>query len=184
MNASEYMVHWRTKEIWNNLKLAYHQARFRTCAALAEGLRLIDVGCALGHSTRWLSSMKPDAEWHGLDFDADAVRDAKVLFPKLRFHYSPTVVEFASAFEKAFDSVVCSEVIEHVPDDAEFVRSLKRIARRRVVLTTPVRQVNDPGHLRLYNDADLRALCAPERCDITRDKMFYYVAIHIAETDA
>jgi len=184
MNASEYMVHWRKKKIWNNLKLHYHQSRFRKCAELAVGKRIVDVGCALGHSTEWLRKMKPGAKWHGLDFDKAAVRDARKLFPNLRFSYSPTIIDFANFFEKGFDSVVCSEVIEHVEDDAEFVHHLKRVARRRVVLTTPVKYVNDPGHLRLYSEADLRGLCAPERCEITRDKMFYYVLIHIAETDA
>ena len=184
MSASEYLTkHWTKNKVWRNLKTPRHQERFRMCANLTIGEQVIDVGCALGHSTAWLRKKNPSVHWSGLDFDEATISAAKILFPKIAFYYAPSIKAFADENERAFDSVVCSEVIEHVADDAEFVHRLKRIARHRVILTTPGRAVNDPGHLRLYDEAMLRELCAPDPCEIMRGKIhpfFFYVVINLS----
>ena len=177
MNASEYMEHWRRKRVWKRLDVPVHQARLKKCAALARGETFIDVGCALGHSTAHLAKFRPGV-WAGMDFDEAAILEARGLFSNLEFIYSPDYA-MAEAAGRQFDSVVCSEVIEHVPDEAGFVRGLVGLARQRIVLTTPNRYIEDPGHLRLYSERSLARLLAGLKFRIERAGRFFYVVIVI-----
>jgi 2-polyprenyl-3-methyl-5-hydroxy-6-metoxy-1,4-benzoquinol methylase len=151
MNATEYMKHWQGKQVWKNLVLPKHQNRLRKCAEFAIGESFIDVGCACGHSTDHMARLgAAGKKWTGMDFDAGAIDEARNLFPDIEFIYSPDYEMAAAAGGRTFDTVICSEVIEHVADESGFIRGLASLATRRIVLTTPNVAVNDPGHLRLY----------------------------------
>ena len=59
------------------------------------------------------------------------------------------------------DLAVAVDVIEHVEDDAAFLAHLRRVARRRVFITTPnwnVSRCRNPYHIREYTPAELREL--------------------------
>ena len=57
-----------------------------------------------------------------------------------------------------FERIIIADVIEHVENDKELVRELKRVTKMRIILTTPTRKVNDPGHLRVYTKEMLESL--------------------------
>ena len=78
-----------------------------------------------------------------------------------------------------FDGVVCSEVIEHVEKDQELVNGLIAITKKVLVITTPDREVNDPGHLRVYDKGMLEALFCGQRFKIHRIKPFFYVVVRM-----
>ena len=185
MNAKEYIdKHWRPNKVWNNLLAEKHQVRLRRCADLClgnkaepEASEFIDVGCAFGHSTDHMARFRP-AAWAGMDFDEGAVLEARRVFPQYPFFYAPDHGMIEAARGRTFDSVVCSEVIEHVEDDAGFVRGLIPLARRRVVITTPNRKVNDPGHLRAYTrEALAKLLEGTGRVRIFSEGRFFYAVI-------
>lgn len=178
MNATEYMVHWSTKKVWNNLLSAKHQARLRRCAELTFGGEVVDVGCAYGHSTDHMAHFRP-AKWAGMDFDEGAVGEARKLFPQYEFFFSGDYDMFAATSGRTFDSVVCSEVIEHVPEDALFIQGLVKLARRRIVVTTPNVRVKDPGHLRCHTTESLNKLFAGHRFRILSEGRFFYVVIDL-----
>jgi 2-polyprenyl-3-methyl-5-hydroxy-6-metoxy-1,4-benzoquinol methylase len=109
------------------------------------GASVLDVGCEPGY---------------GLDILARSARDVwgQDIDPRLagpRIHIR-TLESFST---NSFDVVVSVDVIEHVQDDLGFVTQLARIARQRVMMTTPnwtagrctwqfhVREYT-PGHLR------------------------------------
>lgn len=118
------------------------------------GRTFVDVGCALGHSTDILRRFCP-GEWTGIDYDADTLVSAAALWPDMAFMPMP-----GRDSGGTWDGVVCSEVIEHVPDDRSFVADLWRIVAPggRLAVTTPRIPVVDPGHLRLYTEAALVCL--------------------------
>lgn len=64
--------------------------------------------------------------------------------------------------DNAFDLVICSEVLEHVPDDEQALRSLLRVARKDVLLSVPAhlylwtQSDTTLGHRRRYSRADVK----------------------------
>lgn len=159
MDAETYIAtHWRPNGVWNNLVRPKHQLRFDLIAGrLPAGLDCYaDVGCAMGHSTAELRR-RVGGRWVGIDMSETAIAGAREEFPDAEFRFVPSL----RLCDDVFPGVVCSEVIEHVPDDEHFAEQLMRIAGRALVVTTPSRIVNDPGHLRVYDEPRLRALFGP-----------------------
>jgi SAM-dependent methyltransferase len=77
--------------------------------------------------------------------------------------------------DNSFDCVLCSEVLEHVPDVAAAAREIARVARHEIVIGVPYRQdtrvgqttclhcgrVNPPyGHINRFDENTLRQLFA------------------------
>lgn len=179
MDAETYITtHWIPRRVWTHLAWPRHQDRLRRCAeALPAQGRLLDVGCACGHSTEIMRSFRPNALWSGADFSKTAITQAKALFPDLSFYYMLSARHLGAMF-KPFDGVVCSEVLEHMPDDAALAEALLGITAGTLVVTTPWTRVSDPGHLRVYKDKDLLGLFArpgnPGTIRLERvDKFFY-----------
>jgi len=176
MDADQYMKHWEGKKVWTHLAWPKHQRRFKICASFLEGKNFIDIGCAYGHSTAWLRKFR-QGNWAGLDFSKKAIDKANQLFgdKNFKFYYSADYNLLPICGQ--FDSVVCSEVIEHVEKDQEFVDGLIKITKKILVITTPDRMVFDPGHLRLYNEQSLAKLFDGHNFKIHRIKPFYYVVV-------
>jgi 2-polyprenyl-3-methyl-5-hydroxy-6-metoxy-1,4-benzoquinol methylase len=164
-SADEYIHdHWLKNQIWTHLDAPKHQHRLRRCADLISigASSVVDIGCACGHSTSIMKKFAPNHQWFGIDFSKIAIETADATFKEIIFLYYPTIEEI----ELQFDCVICSEVIEHVPDPVLFLSNLLRISDNKVILTTPNHFVNDPGHVRLYTEKtfaeDLAAAGAKE----------------------
>jgi len=150
MDAEVYMMeHWIKHKVWRNLTREKHQERFRTICSFLEGKTFIDVGCACGHSMIHMKKLCP-GYWSGMDFSKQAMKQARTFFPAYRFYYARDFDLLRATRRKRFDSVVCSEVIEHVEDDQALFNGLLSITKKVLVITTPNRKVIDPGHLRIY----------------------------------
>lgn len=176
LTAPEYLAGWRERQTWTHLLNKKHQRRLKWCADQCVGDSFADVGCALGHSTDILKKFHP-GPWTGVEFSDEAIVDARKLFPAIEFAYAPEVPLLPAAGK--WDSVVCSEVIEHVHDPSALLNSLLSIANRRIIITTPSVEVNDPGHVRLYNDVSLSEQFQGLHYTAVNDKLFYKVVIEI-----
>ena len=178
MTASEYIQKWRKNKVWTHLEWPKHQERLRWCAEQCVGQTFADLGCALGHSTDIMRRFMA-GDWTGIDFDAGAIKDAARLFPDITFKFVERPDLLGTLGQ--FDSVVCSEVIEHVKDAPAFLAEVVKLARRRVALTTPHIDAHDPGHVRIYDDKTIAALLDGYEARIEKDKAFYKVSIRVGE---
>lgn len=175
MEAKDYLKnHWIENKIWTHLKWPKHQVRLRTCVSYLEGEKFIDIGCGLGHSTHHMKNFLP-GNWSGLEFMPEATEKAKELFPEITFYYSKDF-NFLSVCGQ-FDGVVCSEVIEHVEHDRELIEGLMNITKKVLVITTPNKRINDPGHLRVYTEEILSKLFIGYNFDIINKGTFFYVVV-------
>ena len=184
MKAEEYLEeHWIKNKVYDHLKWKKHQVRLETCANLCIGERFADVGCGLGHSTNIMKNFV-GGSWTGIEFCGYAVKRARKLFPDIEFIYvwesyvdQLPFVDIKSK-DLRFDSIVCSEVIEHVEKDREFVEALVRMTKKKVILTTPNKKVSDPGHLRVYTEKSLCELVEGlGRSVLWNGEQFFYMEI-------
>jgi 2-polyprenyl-3-methyl-5-hydroxy-6-metoxy-1,4-benzoquinol methylase len=178
MNAAEYLAIWRKHKVWNKYRTASHRQRFKKISSLLTGLTFLDVGCALGHSTHLLASLwEGEGRWAGMDFAGDAILEARWLFPQYDFYYSPDYAMTEAVSHRQFDTVVCSEVIEHVEPDRLFVEELMKLVGQRLVMTTPCQAVKATGHLRCYNRKTLNRLFRGIDYTVEEEDRFFYITI-------
>lgn len=175
MRAKDYLEnHWIKNKIWTHLEWPKHQNRLKTCASYLEGKSFIDIGCGLGHSTHHMKKFLP-GNWSGLEFMQEVIKEAEKLFPEITFYYAKDF-NFLPVCGQ-FDGVVCSEVIEHVKNDKGLIKSLLEITKRVLIITTPCVKVDDPGHLRLYNEKTLEKLFNGLNFKINKIYPFFYIVI-------
>lgn len=107
---------------------------------------VIDVGCGRGYFVEKLIERFPDKKIYGAD-----------LLPPLdipQLHYLQTNIEKIPLSDKSVDVVVCSHVLEHVQDFDKAVEELKRIARKKIIITVPKQRYyyyTLDLHLRFFN---------------------------------
>jgi SAM-dependent methyltransferase len=97
--------------------------------------RVLDAGCGEGHVTAWLADALPASDITGVDGRADALVAFRSRNPGL-----PAVeadlrqLPFPNA---SFELVMCTEVLEHIPDPRQALRELSRVCAGHVLLTVP-----------------------------------------------
>ena len=101
-------------------------------------LRILDVGCGRG----WLTNLAiAYGSVEGVEPVSGVIAHAKTLFPHIRFTAGTPETILARKDFQPFDVVLCSEVIEHVPNPGKpiFVRQLSQLLASdgHLILTTP-----------------------------------------------
>jgi SAM-dependent methyltransferase len=145
---------------------------------ITPGNRILDIGCGEGrHTVRGCQT--PGTVCIGGDFEFDNLLTTK---GKLEFHerlndlacrdwalsaMDVTAMPFA---DNSFDAVICSEVLEHIPDDEKAVSELIRILKPGKILAVSVPrawpewicwQLSDEyhnanmGHVRIYSKKEM-----------------------------
>lgn len=90
---------------------------------------VIDVGCGRGYFVEKLLTQFPNKRIIGVD-----------LLPSLSIkglEYYQTNIEHMPLADKSVDVVVCSHVLEHVQDLEQVVKELKRIGKKKIIITVP-----------------------------------------------
>lgn len=179
MTAEEYIYeHWVPNKVWTHLEWPKHQKRLKICAEQMKGYDFADIGCACGHSTEIMNHYKKGS-WTGIDGSVTAIKKATEWFPDKSFHYVDGF-NYRGAIGRKFDSVVCSEVIEHIKNEKALLMGLLNVANFNIVITTPNKKVSDPGHCKVYDhDSILKLLndCNVKKFKIRSIDTFWYIVI-------
>jgi len=155
-----------------------HEARYAWAAERCAGLRVLD--CASGNAYGARALLQAGAgRVVALDMAAEAVIEAKAMHaaPRLGIGLADaTRLPFA---DRAFDLYVSFETVEHVADDAGYVREARRVVAPggTFVCSTPNRALTNPGisigdkpfnpfHLREYTRGEIEALLRPAFAEI------------------
>ncbi len=127
---------------------------------------ILEVGCAFGVLLNNIADRLDIKKRIGVDISGKSIAVAKELFPDCDF-FQGTFDEFIDVKLKGpgnekFDLVILSDIIEHVPDDLGFLKSVKNYASH-VLLNLPLEKSfstrnrqygeQDPsGHLKCYDE--------------------------------
>ena len=69
-----------------------------------------------------------------------------------------------SAPDKSFDVVTMLEVMEHIPDTESVVKNAIRLARNYVIVSVPSKPDDNPEHIHLFSNEDLKSLFLNNGC--------------------
>ena len=124
---------------------------------------ILEIGCALGILLNKMADSLSIKERTGVDISTENIKIAKQLFPECTF-FQGTIENT----KKKFDLVILSDIVEHIPDDLDFMKKVSKISNY-VLFNLPLEKsfmnknrkygVDDPsGHLRKYNKYDAAKL--------------------------
>ena len=92
---------------------------------------VIDVGCGLGSYGR--SLFAEGYAWMGAEIDAtDCAELARLGLPHR--HVDGQTLPFA---DSAFDAALCLEVLEHIDEPRAFLREIRRVAPKQLIVSVP-----------------------------------------------
>lgn len=94
--------------------------------------RILDVGCGNGYLLQRLADVT-DAELHGLDYNKPSL--PQELQGRVQLHEGS--INHLPFEDRTFDVVVCSHVLEHLPDPWRAVSELTRVASKQLQVVVP-----------------------------------------------
>lgn len=101
-------------------------------------LSVLDVGCGDGYLLTRLKNRPHIEAVFASDISLNRIKKAKVNTHGVIFLQSD--VSFLPFKNNCFDLVICSEVLEHVPDWQKALHELIRVAKKNVIVTVPNQQ--------------------------------------------
>lgn len=108
-----------------------------------KGLTLAEIGCGL---SPFLSKVEENFDLvFGFDFSMKTLKTAQELYPNVLYGY--VNANNLKELDSKFEVVVASEIIEHLKDPDRFVKELEGITSRRLIISTPILEFEDPEHL-------------------------------------
>lgn len=140
---------------------------------LKPNQQILDIGCGAGTVDFFLASIGYNVL--GVDISENALSMANInanlfrLENKVKFK----LCKFPDESPRGkFDFIICSEVMEHLPDDRKALHSINKLLKRggMVLITTPssnslleklglMKEYNKKvGHLRMYSESDWKKL--------------------------
>jgi SAM-dependent methyltransferase len=136
--------------------------------------RVLEVGCGEGMVMRYLHERCPGMRLDGLEADPGALAAARARNPgSLVLQGDACALGIRS---RAYDLVLCLEVLEHLPEPGRALAEIRRVARRGCILSVPhepffrvgsllrgknVARLGDPpDHLQHWGRRQFEAFCA------------------------
>jgi SAM-dependent methyltransferase len=173
--ASEYLE----RTAWTELRLE----AVRSLVEPAAGDRVLDLGCAAGAISHYLSSL--GCETVGVDAEPLAVEKARELFPELAFQLANVA---RLPFEDAsFDKAVAADLVEHLDDETfrTMLAETRRVLRPEGTLSLytpnprhPIERLKardlilaqNPTHIGLRDAATLEAMLREAGFEVDRSE--------------
>ncbi len=92
--------------------------------------RVLDIGCFDGYLLQRLMDATPFSSGAGIGISEYGIRLARSLVSAPNLTFAQGMAECLPFDDESFDKIICSEIIEHVPDDVAAMREIYRVCRR------------------------------------------------------
>lgn len=110
---------------------------------------ILDLGCGPGQFAEFIAARLPAVQYTGLDFSSVAISRARQRCPNFLFERRELPTNNFDGLP-SFDTVVCTEVLEHVENDREILAALP--VGTTIVASVP--NYDSFGHIRLFRNED------------------------------
>jgi len=150
-----------TSTIWDAGN-RYKRWLIKNMAGELKGRRALDIGCGVGDVLFDLAMA--GAEAYGIDYSSNSIKFAGDYLKSKNLKATLKVGDAQNLpfGENFFDVVICSEVLEHIPDDSRAVKEMRRVLKKYgiAIITAPSggKAVKEWGHIRHYSDEKMRKL--------------------------
>jgi ubiquinone/menaquinone biosynthesis C-methylase UbiE len=132
LSAAEYKsIYERMPRIQNETDNSI--ACLEAILSTIKGNNVLDMGCGTGYVVDWLAARNPELTLTGADFiieDGTAARSPNITFTE-------AMIEALPFEDGAFDTIVCTHVLEHILDFGKALSELRRVAAKRVIIIVP-----------------------------------------------
>lgn len=138
------------------------RSRIRWIESHLMGPRILDVGCGTGVICHIASHKEDVTEVHGVDLQEDMLVEALGNVKSDKVHLHSCFAEDIPFGDGYFDTVVMTEVLEHVFDEKQAVAEAARVLKAggRIIVTVPFWGDLSRAHLRRFNEGSLKSLLA------------------------
>ena len=120
-----------------------------------EKLKILDYGCGVGTIDFYLAHLGHSIT--GIDISPKAIRVCKSSAKEIGVASNTTFKLISQRLDNEYDLIICSELIEHVPDDIKLLEKLTILLKKggKLLISTPT--VDAPLYkLNLAKDFDIR----------------------------
>lgn len=122
------------------------QEKYKELAGTGE--RIIELGCGL---SPFLSKADFKERW-GLDYSEKTIETAKGMYPNINYIVGDATK--TPLKDNYFDVVLGGEIIEHLEKPEELIKEMLRIAKHKVIISTPILEFRDPEHIWQFYEED------------------------------
>ena len=147
---------------------------------------ILDIGCGAGTISLYLANQ--GANIIGIDISRKAIdsckKSAKALKLKDRTQFICNTIEQIK-FRRKFDLIICSEIIEHIPNDKAFLKRVYKLLKNNGLLILSTPSINAPlykiglaqnfdkrvGHIRRYSKKQISDLVKKSGFTIEKVKL-------------
>ena len=145
--------------------LAYYGPQHRHCTEITVNLvrdlrpsSFADVGCGDGATLRAIGDALGIDKLAGFDISPSAIEEARRRLPSAVFEVCDFIADPPPGM---WDVVLCSQVVEHIPDDLAFLAALRSITARYCIVETMQGRMRQSetliGHIRNYSRVELES---------------------------
>ena len=158
---------------------------------------VLDAGCGEGFVIRYLVCRDQSLRVTGVDLQPEAIQYAKE-YVSGPVTFQVEDLQDLSFPDNSFDTVVCSQVLEHLDDAESAIAELKRVARKYVIISVPnepyfkwinniaqaTRLCMDPGHVNFWSHTDFQNIIRTHfrRAQFFRKHIIYQFAVASVES--
>jgi len=134
---------------------------------------ILDVGCGIGEMVNKLSKIYPQKQIMGTDFSAESVKICRSKYPNLIFSQYD-ILNFPRNNSKRYNTVICSEVLEHLSDVSLAINNLKTLLNKNglLIISVPYQMKfwsshdKFSGHFRRFEKGELQNILTEQKFEI------------------
>lgn len=140
----------------------------------AEAVRVLDMGCGLGHLIQRLKQEYPRLQCHGVDISEKAISELRGKMPGSSWDAADIQKPVELPLKGRYDIIICSEVLEHCEAPQEVLANIASLIAPGgwAIVTVPggsrYQIDRDLGHLRHYQLPQVKALLSGYPFDLAR----------------